>query len=157
MKKKRLNIAKIGRRYPAPDPLSLLASKMAQVPGVIALDERGLNQLLSTLADVATHAWKASQRLSRSRANIPEADADRLARYLEAIAESLAKAEIEVKDHTGERFDYGQSLKVVASQTRSGIEHEIVAETIRPTVFWKGAMLQQGEVVLDVPTGGDGN
>ena len=136
--------------------LGTLGSREARHRVVVGIDQHGVLKLVDTLAEVATNTWKATQRLSRVRMTIPEADGDRLARHLEAIEDCLSKAEFEVKDHTGKPFDYGQSLKVVASQPKNGIEREAVAETIRPTIYWKGVLVQQGEVIIDVPVTKDG-
>ena len=107
--------------------------------------------VVMSLRDIATNAWKARVRIEKLQAGDGGADADRVARHLEGILEGLAAAGVEIKDHTGEAFDYGQPLKVVASQERDGIDREVVAETIRPSLYLKGQIIQQGEVIIDVP------
>jgi hypothetical protein len=57
------------------------------------------------------------------------ADLSRIERHLDAMLESLHALGLEIKDHTGEPFDYGQSLKVAASQPKAGITREVVSET----------------------------
>lgn len=103
---------------------------------------------------IGTNAWKARVRLARADAST-SSDAQRIGRHLDAIVESLENLGIEIKDHTGEPFDYGQSLKVAASQPKKGISREFVAETIRPTIYLKGTLIQQGEVVIDIPAKGE--
>lgn len=112
--------------------------------------------LLEMLKEVATHAWKASRRLAISQGTDIGSDAMRVARHLEGILESLGRFGLQIKDHTGEAFDYGQSLTVVASQAREGITQEVVAETIRPTIFLRHVRIQQGEVVIDTPKRAEG-
>jgi hypothetical protein len=109
------------------------------------------NELLPVLAEVATQTWKVKQRLAKSPTTEVSEDLARIARHVEAILDSLAKLGLEIKNHTGEAYDYGQSLTVVASEQREGISHEVVSETIRPTVFLRGHLIQQGEVVIDTP------
>ena len=109
------------------------------------------DEFLPVLTEVATQAWKAKQRLEKSAtAEVGEGVA-RIQRHVEAILDSLAKLGVEIKNHTGEPYDYGQSLTVVASEQREGISHEVVAETIRPTIFLRGRRIQQGEVVIETP------
>ena len=43
---------------------------------------------------------------------------------------------LEIKDHTGDAFDYGLPLKVVTSQPTLGLTKESVLETIKPTIYW---------------------
>jgi hypothetical protein len=99
---------------------------------------------------IGTNAWKAKARLSKMDTS-GNADLGRIERHLDAMLESLQALGLEIKDHTGEPFDYGQSLKVAASQPKAGITREFVSETIRPSIYLRGRLLQQGEVVIDVP------
>jgi hypothetical protein len=109
------------------------------------------NDLVPVLAEVATQTWKAKQRLEKSAATELSEDFARIARHVEAILDSLAELGLEIKNHTGEPYDYGQSLTVVASEQREGIRQEVVAETIRPSIFLRGHRIQQGEVVIATP------
>ena len=125
----------------------LLARADALARKKVTLDE---SELLRALVDIGTHTWKAKVRLARADATaVP--DIVRLARHVDGILESLQRLGLEIKDHTGETYDYGQSLKVAASQTKQGIDREYVSETIRPTIYLKTHMLQAGEVVIDIP------
>jgi hypothetical protein len=129
-------------------PESQLKREPAASQYKVALEGRVVLQMLT---EVGTHAWKARQRLAKVLGPDSPGDMNRIHRHLEGILESLAIFGLEIKDHTGELFDYGQSLTVVASQKREGITQEVVAETIRPTIYLQGHQIQQGEVVIDTP------
>jgi len=75
----------------------------------------------------------------------------RVYRHVEAALENLREMGIEVKDHTGEAFDYGQSLKVITTQPIQGITRETVIETIKPTIYFQEHLIQTGEVVIATP------
>lgn len=132
----------------------LIESEPADALGRTAI-KLDATEVARAFVSIGTHAWKARVRLARADASV-SSDAARLGRHLDAIVESLEKLGMEIKDHTGEPFDYGQSLKVAACQPKEGISREFVAETIRPTIYLKGALLQQGEVVIDIPAKGEG-
>ena len=108
-------------------------------------------QFVSFLADVATNAWKGQMRLRTLPGEDLLSDRRRLERNFEAILSSLESFGVLVKDHTGEAYDYGQALKVVASQPQNGLTREVVTETIRPTVYWRENIIQRGEVVIATP------
>jgi len=110
-------------------------------------------QLFTVLVEIATNAWKARSRLAGSGQGEQPPEFRRLERNIEAIIDSLAKFEIQAQDHTGEAFDFGLPIKVVASQPQPGINREVVTETIRPTVTYRGKILQRGEVVIATPLG----
>jgi len=119
----------------------------APIP-VISIDG---TQFRSFLAEVATNAWKGQLRLASWPGDELLAERKRLERNLESILVGLESFGVRVKDHTGEAYDYGQALKVVAAQPQDGIEREVVTETIRPTVYWREHIIQRGEVVIATP------
>lgn len=119
----------------------------ASIP-VISIDG---TQFRSLLAEIATNAWKGQHRLAYWPGEELLAERKRLERNFESILVGLESFGVRVKDHTGEAYDYGQALKVVAAQPQEGIEREVVTETIRPTVYWREHIIQRGEVVIATP------
>jgi hypothetical protein len=119
-------------------------------PHIAAIPIDG-TQFCSFLADVATNAWKGQLRLAQWPGDELLAERKRLERNFESILSGLESFGVRVKDHTGEAYDYGQALKVVAAQPQDGIAREVVTETIRPTVYWRGHIIQRGEVVIATP------
>ena len=117
-------------------------------PAQIRIDSQ---QLLKAVCEIATNAWKAKARLDSIAPEGQSPDHRRLARNVGAILDALATIQVQVKDHTGEAYDYGMPLKVVASEPRAGISREVVIETVRPTVIMGENLLQRGEVVIAVP------
>ena len=103
------------------------------------------------LADIATNAWRGQLRLANWPGDELLAERKRLERNFESILVGLEGFGVRVKDHTGEVYDYGQALKVVAAQPQEGIAKEVVTETIRPTVYWLESIIQRGEVVIATP------
>jgi hypothetical protein len=75
----------------------------------------------------------------------------RVHRHIEAMFESFREMGLEIKDHTGEIFDYGLPLNVVTTQPTPGITKERVLETLKPTIYWQEQMIQMGEVVIATP------
>jgi hypothetical protein len=105
---------------------------------------------------VATNAWKLRTRLidrhsGEVRENLSKEDVKKMARYIESIYEAFAEIGIEIKDRTGEAFDYGLPEKVVTAQPQEGLTRERIVETLRPTIYWKEKLAQQGEVIIATP------
>jgi hypothetical protein len=121
-------------------------------PTIMAIDGA---QFLAFLGDVATNAWKGQVRLSKwPSAELP-AERKRLERHFESILSSLERFGVRVTDHTGQPYDYGQLLKVVAAQPQEGVAKEVVTETIRPSVHWREQLIQHGEVIIATPKEAD--
>jgi len=110
------------------------------------------NVVLKCMAAIATNAWKARTKMLDSATGEVRDDMKRVHRHIEGILDSLGEMGIEVKDHTGDTFDYGLPLKVVTTQPTPGIIKEQVVETIKPTVYCqKTTIIQMGEVVVATP------
>jgi hypothetical protein len=101
------------------------------------------------LADVATLVWRA--RLRAGAAPDAAGALGRVRRDLEALADRLDEGGVEVLDHTGEPYDPGKSLRVLAFQPTPGAAGESVGETVRPTVYYRGDWIQMGEVIVHTP------
>jgi hypothetical protein len=113
-------------------------------------------KFMALLKDVATNAWKAQVRLSNEAEDAKPPIHRRLERNMEAIIASLSEFGVRIKDHTGDAYDYGQLIKVVATQPQAGLLREVVTETLRPTIHWDDQLIQQGEVVIAIPETGQG-
>jgi len=105
---------------------------------------------LKAMADIATNVWKAKVKMLDSSGETRE-EMKRVYRHVEGVMESFKEIGLEVKDHTGDAFDYGLPLNVVTTQPTQGITKESVIETIKPTVYWQKQILQRGEVVIATP------
>jgi hypothetical protein len=106
--------------------------------------------LPKALANIATNVWKARNRLVDAQGE-PREETKRVFRHIESIQDSLAQLRVEIRDHTGEVFNYGLPLTVITTQPTKGINRERVIETIKPTVYWNRQMIQAGEVVVATP------
>ncbi len=108
-------------------------------------------QIGKMMALVATNAWKLKTKMTGGEDGEVKEEWKRLYRHVDAIFESLADVGVEVKDRTGEPFDYGLPEKVVTSHPTPGITRESVIETIRPTIYFNHQIIQRGEVVIATP------
>ena len=124
-------------------------------------DVRAVDALFSALgkqlASVATSTWRMRSRLWGQQdqepvVSVTPEDIKRLQRSVDAIFTALKEAGVEIRDRTGEPFDYGLPEKVVATKQKQGINKELVSETLLPTIYWRDCLVQKGEVILSTPT-----
>ncbi|MGD0815324.1 MAG: hypothetical protein ABSA83_17135 [Verrucomicrobiota bacterium] len=73
--------------------------------------------------------------------------------WVDSTWEKLKELGLEIQDHTCDRYISGQSLKAHFEPPPSGINlHEdTVIDTITPTIFFEGKIIQMGEVVVGSP------
>jgi hypothetical protein len=74
-------------------------------------------------------------------------------RHLESVWSTLAEAGVEIRDHTGEDVPaYGSlGLSILAYQPMPGFTCERVIETVRPSVYVGGQLVQMGQVIIGTP------
>lgn len=108
-------------------------------------------QLEAGIAAIATNAWRAKIKIGNEASGEVREEMKRVYRHVESILESLQDMGVQIKDHTGDAFDYGLPLKVVTTQPTPGITKEKVIQTIKPTVYWQNQIIQKGEVVIATP------
>jgi len=113
------------------------------------------DMFLKAVINIATSAWRIRCKVTDSSGEpleeISKADTKKIPKYIESIFESLVSLGIEVKDRTGEVFDYGLPEKVVTTIPQPGINKERIVETLSPTIYWRSQIAQLGEVVIATP------
>jgi len=127
------------------------AGKAPKTGDVVRAVEVIPSSIAKMMATVATNAWRLKSKMTDGDKGEVKDEWKRLYRHVEAILESFAEVGLEIKDRTGEAFDYGLPEKVVTTQPRATITKELVIETLKPTIYFNHQILQRGEVVIATP------
>jgi len=103
------------------------------------------------LAEVGTGLWRLRQKMLQPGTDKPLEEMRRAYRHFESVWDALARDGVKIYDHTGEDFDAGRSIKVLAYQPTTGLSRERVLETIKPTIYINDDRVQMGEVIVGTP------
>lgn len=104
---------------------------------------------LNIIIDIGTIMWRLQRRLP---ADPKAAEANkRISRDLESAWDILRQGGIEIKDHTGDKYDGGMALRVIAFQTTAGLSCEQIIETVKPTIYYKARIIRMGDVIVGTP------
>jgi hypothetical protein len=97
---------------------------------------------------LATEVW----RLRRALATVPSANAASLAIPVDRLEDVLRSLKLEIHDPTGEAYDDGMTLSVSLFEKSKTLPQgtKRIVETISPTVYWNGQMLQVGKVIVEI-------
>ncbi|MGA8849526.1 MAG: hypothetical protein WB564_06875 [Dehalococcoidia bacterium] len=106
-------------------------------------------ELLDMAADVGTLVWRIQQRLA-AIGELPK-PLQKLSRDVERTWDALTQGGIEIKDHTGGDYESGMALRVIASQSVTGLTRRQIIETLKPTIYYKDRIIQMGEVIVGLP------
>jgi hypothetical protein len=102
-------------------------------------------------AEIGTSLWRLRQKLPEPDGGERVDSLRGAVRHLRASFDILREAGVEIVDHTGEAFEPGAALKVIAFQPTPGLGREEILETLRPTIYLDGTPIQLGEVVVGTP------
>jgi hypothetical protein len=108
-------------------------------------------EVVKSMAAIATNAWRAKTKMVDTLTGEIREEMKRVGRHIEAIYRNLADLGVVIRDHTGEPYDEGQPMKVVASKPTAGLDKKRVSETLIPSIFWNDRLIQNGEIEIAVP------
>jgi len=108
------------------------------------------SELIKLIADIGTGIWRIHLGCSGAKDD-PQRALNSILRNLESIWDIMAGRGIEIKDHTGETVCGGEALNIVAYQPSRDLTRDTVIETLRPTVYFQGRIIQIGEVIVGKP------
>ena len=103
------------------------------------------------LSELGTGLWRMRKSIVPEGSSEPAEENRRTFRHLESVWDALSEQGVEIKNHTGDVVVGGEALKIIAFQPTSGLIRDQVIETIRPTIYYRGKMIQTGEVIVGKP------
>lgn len=103
------------------------------------------------LVGAATGLWRALRKLDQDAGSLSAADLRQVRIQVRASRQALADDGLEIQEHDGEPFDSGLSLEVLVFQDEPELTREVVLETVRPTVYFRGRRIQMGQVIVGRP------
>jgi hypothetical protein len=102
-------------------------------------------------ADVGTGLWRLRNKMLQPGTTRPIEEMRRAFTHLQSVWDALDGQGITISDHTGQAFEPGRSLQVLAFQPTPGLTRDIIVETIKPTIYFKDDLVQTGEVIVGTP------
>lgn len=108
-------------------------------------------QVTSTLALIATNAWRAKVKMVEPETGQPKEDLRRIYRHIEGIFNAFDELGVKIVDPTGRAYDSGMALKAISFEQTPGLSREEIKETIKPSVTWNDRLIQMGEVIVGTP------
>jgi hypothetical protein len=145
-------------RIPAPvlppdlaEAVRILERTLSAVPRQAEAAPQGIDG--ETLAAVGTGLWRLRRRMLEPGTDRPLDEMRRAYRHLESVLDALEQVDVKIYDHTGDVVPKGGVLKldIIAFQPTAGVQRETVIETVRPTIYYQGRMLQMGQVIVGTP------
>ena len=109
----------------------------------------------TALCSLATHLWRAKNKMIESGTGEPKEEMKRAYRHVESAYEVFKQLGLTLNDWQDQPYDAGLPVKVLSFQPMPGLTRDTVLEVVRPTVIWKDRLLQLGEVIVGIPANSD--
>ena len=108
---------------------------------------------VDVLTDLCTGLWRLRRRMIDPETGRPLEEMRKPFRHLESVWDTLADAGVDIRDHTDEPVpEYGSiGLSVLAYQPTPGLARERVVETVKPSIYVGGRLVQMGQVIVGTP------
>ena len=104
------------------------------------------------VASLAIEIWRLQKRLSKCKDQLPKdsQDIDSFVNQMQRVEDIFKKQQIEIRDHTGEEYTGGSSFKVIHIDEIEGLSGPAmqVTETVKPSIYFKGQIILNGEVIV---------
>lgn len=114
--------------------------------------ETKLDKHLRLLADIVNGLWRLKNKMVDEETNEPLDEMQKAFRHFESIWDALKSAGININEHEkNSSFDSGLALNVLSFQPMSGLNREIIIETIKPSISYKDRPIQTGQVIVGTP------
>ena len=111
-----------------------------------------VKDLEKIIADIATGVWRMRDKFKKVDMDDLPDEIKKAHRYVQSTWDALTTNKVEIRDHTNEKFPQGSpALKVIASQPTPSVQYEVITETIKPTIYYNGRLIQMGQVIVATP------
>ncbi|MFF0725618.1 hypothetical protein [Streptomyces sp. NPDC004134] len=119
--------------------------------GAAGATSAGAGAGAGALVGAATGIWRALRKLDQDAGKLSPADLRQVRLQVRASRQALADDGLEIQEHDGEPFDTGLSLEALVFQENPELTREVVLETVRPSVYFRGRRIQMGQVIVGRP------
>jgi len=100
------------------------------------------------LIELAIELWRLEIRMNTSLSSLPTNQKEILNNSIQKLKRYLEKNDIEILDHTNQKFNEGRNLDILAVDKDSTISEAIIKETKEPTIIHKGYVVHKGKVIV---------
>ena len=99
------------------------------------------------LIEHAIELWRIEQRLDKI-ALVDESQRELFKSSIQKLKRYLDKNDIEIIDHTDQKFSEGRNLDVLLVEKSSDVKESTIKETKEPTILYKNQVVHKGKVIV---------
>lgn len=115
------------------------------------IPETTRQESIQFLIDLSISFWRLRKMLLKPGTAQPLGNMRNAYNSLVSPWNSLTQAGIMIRDHTNLPYDSGLSLTVISVKETTGLTEPKVIETVKPSIYFQGSPIFNGEVIVGVP------
>lgn len=142
-------------RLPHPDReaiYSLIGEMIAALGNQIAVEPIEMGRISAEDAvDLGKNLFDISAMLVGLEDDTDSPFLDTIRIRLEKLKDLFTKIDIEIIDHTGERWFRTMSVHVDIAEASPDVDDIVIAETIEPSIYFRGKLIHWGRVIVHKP------
>jgi hypothetical protein len=100
------------------------------------------------LVELAIEFWRMEHKISRISSTLAEDQRESLNSSMNKLKRYLDKNDIEIVDHTNQKYSDGENLEILAVEKDPNASDTIIKETKEPTILHKGEVIHLGKVII---------
>jgi len=132
--------------------LSIISSKISEtqkdIHEVVTPKFLNVSIQVKDLVELSIEIWRLENRINKITSNLEENQKEAILNSIQKLKRYIEKNDIEVVDHTNQRFNDGRNLDVLAVEKSQNISDPLIKETKEPTVLCKGQVVSKGKVIV---------
>lgn len=100
------------------------------------------------LTDLAIEFWRLEKRLKKIEEKLSEDENKAFRNSVDKLGRFVKKNHLDVTDYTGQVYNSGMNVEILASEKDSQLEQDIIFETHEPAVAHKGVLIRKAKVII---------
>ncbi len=107
-----------------------------------------LSPSTNDLIQLAIEIWRVEKKITKLETFLPENQRKGIKNSIQKFKSYFEKYDIEVIDYTGQKFNEGLNLDILAFEKDSKIKESIIKETMEPTIMCKGQVVKKAKIIV---------
>ncbi len=100
------------------------------------------------LVELAIELWRMENKINKILPSVTKEQQESLVNSLNKLKRYLEKNDIEIVDHTNQKYEEGENLEILAVEKDPNIAEMLVKDTKEPTILHKGEVIHIGKVIV---------
>lgn len=127
-----------------------VAKKCALIAPENSSDASDYELLIGVTVATAVEVWRLEKKIEKAKDLKTLENIESITDQIQRLKDVLRKHEIEIKDHTGDPYNDGMSVRPIHFEEDANIPEGMmkIIDTLKPSIYFKKQIISHGEVIV---------